>query len=77
MVKLIGFILVLSSLISMVAVAVINIKYSSPAPIAGNVISNIASQPEIDLSFVDYVEALVLSYSIISLTMGIVFLFRL
>jgi len=55
---------------------VIDIRYSNPAPITGNVIANIVSQPAIDLSFVEYLEAIMLSYSIISLIMGFMFLFR-
>jgi len=76
MAKLIGLILVLSSLISLVAGTVIDIRYSSPAPITGSVISNIVSQPEINLSFVEYVEAAMFSYSITSLIMGLMFIFR-
>ena len=76
MTKLIGLVLVLSSLIAMATGAVIDIKYSNPAPITGNVITNIVSQPAIDLSFIEYLEAIMFSYSIVSLIMGFVFLFR-
>lgn len=76
MVKLIGMLLIVSSLLSLVGGAFIDLKYSGTTPITGNVISNILTQPEVDLSFFDYLEAVAFSYSIVSLIMGFVFLFR-
>ena len=76
MVKLIGLLLILSSLLSLVAVAFIDWKYGNTAQITGNVISNIVTQPPIALNFFDYFEAIAFSYSIVSSIMGFVFLFR-
>lgn len=74
MVKLIGVLLILSSMVALATGAFIDIKYGSDG-VTGNVISNIVSQPEANLGFLDYVEAFAFSYSIASLIMGIVFLF--
>ena len=76
MVKLIGVFLILSSIIALAAGAFIDLNYASDG-ITGNVVSNIISQPSVNLGFFDYVEGFAFSYSIISLLMGIVFLFRL
>lgn len=76
MVKLIGMLLVVSSLLALVAGAYIDIRNEGKAEITGNVISNIITQPEVSLSFLDYLEAFVFSYSIISFIMGFMFLFR-
>lgn len=76
MVKLIGLLLIVSSLLSLVAGAYIDLIYGSNAQITGNVISNIISQPEVKLGFFDYLEGVIFSYSIISFIMGVVFLFR-
>ncbi|MBI2659241.1 hypothetical protein HYX05_04055 [Candidatus Woesearchaeota archaeon] len=76
MVKLIGLILIVSSLLSLIAGAYIDARYGSSPQITGNVVSNILTQPKTGLGFFDYFEGFALSYSIISLIMGIVFLFR-
>ena len=76
MVKLIGVLLILSSLLSLMAGAFIDWRYGSNEEITGNVIVNIATQPEISLGFLDYIEAIAFSYSILSFIMGVVFLFR-
>ena len=76
MVKLIGLLLIISSLLSLVAGAYIDSKYGSNTKITGNVISNIITQPEVKLGFFDYLEGIIFSYSIISFIMGVVFLIR-
>lgn len=76
MVKIIGMLLIVSSLLSLIAGAYIDAKYGSSPQITGNAMLNILNQPKIGLGFFDYFEGIALSYSIISLIMGIVFLFR-
>ena len=76
MVKLIGMLLIVSSLLSLAAGTFIDLRYGSSTQITGNVVSNILTQPQISLSFYDYLEGIVFSYSIISFIVGIVFLFR-
>ena len=76
MVKLIGLLLIASSLLSLVAGTFIDLKYGSATKVTGNVISNIITQPTVSINFFDYLEGIAFSYSIISLIMGIVFLFK-
>ncbi|MBS3104977.1 hypothetical protein J4234_01860 [Candidatus Woesearchaeota archaeon] len=76
MVKLIGVLLIVSSLLSIISWTYVDARYGNSPQIAGNVVSNILTQPKIELGFADYFEGIALSYSIISLIMGIVFLFR-
>ena len=76
MVKLIGGLLIVSSVLSLIAGAYIDAAYGSSAEITGNVISNIIAQPEVESNAFDYIAATALSYSIISLMMGVMFLFR-
>jgi len=78
MVKIIGVLLIISSLISLIAGAFIDIRYSgdSPTKITGSFISNVLTQSKVSIGFFDYLEAVVFSYSIISFIMGVVFLFR-
>ena len=76
MVKMIGVLLILSSIVALALGAFIDWNYASDG-ITGNAISNIISQPEVSLGFFDYVEAFALSYSIASFIMGVIFLFRL
>lgn len=76
MVKLIGLLLIVTSLLSLVAGAYIDLKYGSDVHITGSAISNILTQPEVSISFWDYAEATAFSYSIASLIMGLMFLFR-
>ncbi len=77
MVKLIGMLLISISLLSLVAGAWINLKYSTTTQITGNVISNILTQAPVSADFFSYLAAVAFSFSIISFIMGIVFLFRL
>ena len=76
MVKLIGLLLILSSLLSLAAGAFIDWKYGSTTQITGNIVSNIINQPHVALNFFDYFEAIAFSYSIVSFMMGFIFLFR-
>ena len=75
MVKLIGLALIVSSVLSLLMGSIIN-YYGSGIQLTGNVVSNIVEQPKVEIGFFDYLEAITLSYSIISLIMGVVFLVR-
>lgn len=77
MVKLIGALLIVSSLFALAVGAFIELNYGSTTQITGNVITNIFTQPDVEVGFFDYIEAIAFSYSIVSFIMGIVFLFRL
>lgn len=76
MVKLIGVLLIVSSLVSLIAGAFIDLNYGSTTQITGNVITDILTQKPIPTNFFDYLAGIVLSYSIASFLIGIVFLFR-
>ena len=76
MVKIIGAILILSGIFSLILGAYIGLEYTSNQKITGDVLLNIIKQPEISLNFYDYMAALVISYSIFSIIVGCVFLFR-
>lgn len=76
MAKLLGVLLIVSSLLSLVAGAFIDLKHGSATKITGNVISNIITQPSIPVNFFDYLAGIAFSYSIISLIIGLIFLFR-
>ena len=76
MVKLIGLILIVSSLLSLMVGSMVNSRFNTTTEITGNVVSNIVTQPKVNVGFFGYAEAIAFSYSIVSLLMGIVFLFR-
>lgn len=76
MVKIIGMLLIASSIFALFAGIFIDSKYGNSAQVTGSVISNIINQPKIDINLIDYLEAAAFSYSIISFVMGFVFLFR-
>lgn len=76
MVKLIGMILIASSLLLMIATTFIDLNYRNNEHITGDVVSTILEQPDVPVGFFDYAEGIVYSFSIISLMMGVVFLFR-
>lgn len=82
MVKLIGALLIMSSLLSLIAGSLIDLEYSSTAQITGNAVSTTAAtqitttQTQAPMGFFDYAEAAAFSYSIASLIMGLMFLFR-
>ncbi len=76
MVKLIGALLIVSSLLSLFAGTFIDANYGSTAAITGNVMLNIFTQPEISMNLFDYLAGIAFAYSIVSLIAGVVFLFR-
>ena len=76
MVKLIGVLLIVSSLLLSMAGVYIDSEYGNSQQITGNVVSNILTHPKIELGFFDYFEAVAFSCSIASFIMGIIFLFR-
>ncbi len=76
MVKLIGVLLIISSVLSLAVGAFIDWKYGTSTEVTGNVILNILTQPEVNVGFFDYLEAIAFSYSIISFVMGFVFLIK-
>ena len=75
MVKSIGMILIATSILSLMAGVFIDYQHGASAGITGSATSNIehlkASSP-----IIEYLEATFLSYSILSLIMGLMFLFR-
>lgn len=82
MVKIIGVLLILSSLLALAAGAFIDSKYGEKSQasaqlfITGNVVSNIISHPDVDLSALDYASGIAFSYSAFSLIIGVMFLAR-
>lgn len=77
MTKLLGIMLILSSVIALLAGAIVGQVVDSGKPqITGNLLSNIMEQPSVSMGFFDYLQAVVFSYSIISLIMGLIFLIR-
>lgn len=76
MVKLIGVLLIVSGVLSLVAGTFIDVKYGGTTQITGNVVSNIVTQPQVELNFFDYLEGVAFSYSVVSFIIGIIFLFR-
>ena len=76
MVKLIGIFLILTSVVTLLASAFIHMTYSDDVQVTGNVISNIIQQPYVELGFSDYLQGIMLSYSAISLIVGLVFLMK-
>lgn len=76
MVKLIGVLLIAISMLSFIGGALIDLKHGASSQITGNVALNILTQAPVSADFFSYLAAFALSFSIISLIMGIVFLFR-
>ena len=76
MVKLIGVLLIVTSLLSLIAGTFIDSKYRSDTKVTGNVISDILTQAPVSLNFFDYLEGISFSYSIMSFIVGVIFLFR-
>lgn len=76
MVKLIGVLLIVSSLLALAVGAFIDLKYGSSTELTGNVVFNIIEQPQINLNLFDYIAAIAFAYSIGSFIMGVLFLFR-
>lgn len=75
MVKLIGIVLIVTSIMSLMAGAFIDYRHEVSAGITGSAISN-TEQLKASSSMIKYLEATFLSYSILSLIMGLMFLFR-
>ena len=76
MVKLIGLLLIASSILALLAGAYIDSNYTSASQVTGNAIANILIQPAVSMNIYDYLAGLVFSYSIVSFIAGILFLFR-
>ena len=76
MVKLIGMLLIATSILSLFASIFIDMKYGSNVQATGSVISDIIQQPGVNLGFFDYLQAIALSYSVLSFIIGTVFLVR-
>lgn len=76
MVKLIGLILIMSSILALVAGAYIDLNYASSTKITGNVVASVLTQPLVSMSMYDYLAGFVFSYAIVSFIVGFVFLFR-
>jgi hypothetical protein len=76
MVKLIGILLILNSLLGLMAGAFIDSKFGTDAQITGNAVSDIINHSYVELGFPDYASGIAFSYSIFSLVMGIMFLAR-
>lgn len=76
MTKLLGITLILSSVIALLAGAIVSQVDSEKPQMTGNLLYNIAEQPSVSMGFFDYLQAVVFSYSIISLIMGIIFIIR-
>ena len=76
MVKLIGLLLIASSVLSLLVGAYIEAKHATSVQITGNVVTNILVQPPIAMNFYDYLAGSAFSYSIVSLIIGFMLLFR-
>jgi len=76
MVKLIGLLLIISSLISLAVGGIIDWKYSDNPQVTGKVVSIRATGPEAKMGLFDYAEAIALSYAVVSFIAGMIFLFR-
>ena len=76
MVKLIGLLLIISSVVSFIAGGFIDVNYGSHTYVTGNAIENIMTQPAIPMWGYDYLSGAAISYSIVSFILGAVFLFR-
>ena len=74
MVKLIGVLLIASSIVSLLFGAYIDINYGSHSQVTGNVVLNIITQPAIPMWSYDYIAGITFAYSIVSLAMGVMFL---
>ena len=75
MVKLIGLFLIVTSLLSLMVGVFIDYQHGVGADITGSAISNL-EHLKASTAMIEYLEATILSYSILSLIMGIMFLLR-
>ena len=71
MTKSIGILLVISGIIALLIGAFIDFNYGATAEITGRAIADTGAAGAFD-----YLEAAILSYSMINLFMGLIFLFR-
>ena len=76
MTKLLGITLILSSVIALFAGAIVGQVGDEKPQITGNLLSNIIEQPRVSMGFFDYLQAIVFSYSLLSLIMGLIFIIR-
>ena len=76
MTKMLGIVLVISSVLALALGTLMNESYSNDSQITGNLITNIIEQPSVSMGFFGYAQAISFSYSIMSLVMGLVFLLR-
>ena len=76
MIKSLGIFLILTSILSLIAAGMMNSSVIDNTEITGNVLSNIITQPSVKIGAFSYLEGAVISYSIVSLIMGAIFLFR-
>lgn len=76
MVKIIGIILIMTSLLALTAGTYIDMRYGTRPELTGNVVFNIVTQAPIPIVFYDYIAGAAFSYAIVSFVIGIVFLFR-
>jgi len=74
MAKLIGILLIFSSLLSIFVLALIELKHSNIKVTTGNVVSSLLKQKPV--TFFDYIAGTVFSYSVVSFIVGVIFLFR-
>ena len=75
MVKLIGLVLIVTSLLSLMVGIFIDYQHGVSADITGNAISSTEHLKD-GAAMSEYLEATILSYSILSLIMGLMFLLR-
>ena len=71
MTKYIGVLLIISGIITLFTGAFIEFNYGATAEITGRAVADAGTTGAFG-----YLEAIILSYSIISMSMGLVFLFR-
>ena len=73
--KIIGMFFIITGIVALVSSAYIDSNYGT-GTITGNSIRDILNRPSLELNAFDYLGAVAISYSIIGLTAGFIFLFR-
>ena len=76
MAKIIGILLIVSSIISLILGGMIDSGYGTKPQLSGNVVADILAQKPIAAGFFDYFEATLVSYSITSFIIGTVLFLR-
>jgi len=76
MTKMLGIVLVISSILALAFGTLMGNSYANDSQITGNLITNIIEQPSVSMGFFGYAQAISFAYSIMSLIMGLVFLLR-